>query len=188
MTKRRANYCPYCGTELGRRTFEGRERTFCPACGEFVFQNPVPGGAVVVLDGPDVLFVKRGHEPDRGTWAIPGGVFEVDESAPVGAARELAEETGLRVDPDDLELVRTGFDVEDPADGSYLSICFAVEHQRTRGRVEVGEEPDAVRFWNPEALVESEAAETRPVAVERVAAAFARLRDEERHFGTNSGR
>lgn len=180
MTKRRASYCPYCGTELETRVFEARERTYCTACGEFVFQNPVPGGAVVVLDGPEVLFVKRGHDPHRGAWTIPGGVFEVDESAPAGAARELAEETGVSVDPADLQLVRTDFDVDDPADGSYLSVCFAVERERTTGVVAPGAEPDDARFRSPDEVFAG--GETRSVTVRRVAAAFERLRGERREW------
>lgn len=49
-------------------------------------------------DGRDmkVLLVKRGREPYKGKWAFPGGFLNMDESADVGALRELCEETGLR--------------------------------------------------------------------------------------------
>jgi ADP-ribose pyrophosphatase YjhB (NUDIX family) len=40
-------------------------------------------------------------------WNIPSGRVEDGESPPEGAARELAEETGLAVDPKDLRLVST---------------------------------------------------------------------------------
>lgn len=176
MTKRKPNYCPYCGTALGDRTFENRERAFCPACDEFVFQNPVPVGCVVVLDGGEVLFVKRGHAPDRGKWATPAGILEVDEPAAVGAARELREETGVRVDPDDLVLVRTGFEMADPDDGSILSICFAVERAATTGEPTVGDEPLDVRFEDPTELLAGDE-RTRSVDLRRIEAAFERLRD-----------
>lgn len=42
-----------------------------------------------------VLLVKRKHLPYEGTWAIPGGFVEIDESLETAAARELAEETGV---------------------------------------------------------------------------------------------
>lgn len=163
MTKRKANFCPYCGTGVEPRTLEGRERTFCPTCEAFVWQNPVPVARAVILDEDEVLFVKRGNEPDRGAWTIPGGVLEVDESAAVGAARELEEETNLRADPADLELVRTGFKMDDQADGSILSICFAIERDQTRGSPRAGTEPDAVRFWNPSRLQASDSERTRTV-------------------------
>jgi ADP-ribose pyrophosphatase YjhB (NUDIX family) len=181
MTRRRANYCPECGAAVETRALEGRDRAFCPDCREFVFQNPVPIGAAVVLAGSEVLLVERGIPPDCGKWTVPAGFLEVDESASEGAARELEEETGLAVDPDDLELARTGFHVEDPAEGSLLSVCFGVEREHTRGTVRPGSEPTDARFWDPETLLASDA-ETRSVDLRRMEAAFQAVRGQERSF------
>jgi len=178
MTKRKAAYCPYCASALESRRFDGRDRQFCPDCREFVFQNPAPIGAVVVLDGADVLLVERGVPPDRGKWTVPAGFLEVDESARQGAARELAEETGLTVDPDALELVRTGFHVDDPDEGSLLSVCFAVDRDRTAGAVRAGAEPTDARFWDPNELLASDE-QTRSVDRRRIEAAVDRLREDE---------
>lgn len=178
MTKRKASYCPYCGAALEPRTFEGRERTFCPDCAEFVFQNPVPCGDVVVLDGDRVLLVERAFGPDEGKWITPGGVLEVDESARLGAARELEEETGLAVDPDALDLARTGFEMDDPEDGSILTICFAVERERTTGSVRVGDEPADARFWDLDAVRAGDVP-TRAIDRRRIAAAYRVLRGGE---------
>ncbi len=51
-------------------------------------------GAVIIRDGL-VLLVKRGHEPGKGLWAIPGGAVEPGETLQAAAEREILEETGL---------------------------------------------------------------------------------------------
>lgn len=58
--------------------------------------RPVVGvGAIVVREGR-LLVVKRGREPAKGRWSVPGGRLEFGETLESGAVRELAEETGLQ--------------------------------------------------------------------------------------------
>jgi 8-oxo-dGTP diphosphatase len=56
-------------------------------------------GAVgaVVVDGGRVLLVKRGQQPLKGEWSLPGGGVEVGETLVAAIQREVFEETGLMV-------------------------------------------------------------------------------------------
>ena len=54
-------------------------------------------GVIVIHEGM-VLLVKRGAEPLKGQWSIPGGALETGETLKQGAAREALEEAGLRVE------------------------------------------------------------------------------------------
>jgi 8-oxo-dGTP diphosphatase len=57
----------------------------------------VVGVGGVVIDRGRALLIRRGSEPLRGEWSIPGGTLELGESLERGVARELFEETGLEV-------------------------------------------------------------------------------------------
>ena len=46
------------------------------------------------------MLVRRGVEPRKGKWDTPGGFLEEGESPPDGLRRELLEETGLEIEPD----------------------------------------------------------------------------------------
>ena len=62
-------------------------------------KRPVPAvGAIVFRDGA-VLLVKRGAEPNRSRWSLPGGSLEIGETVEAGAVRETREETGVDVQP-----------------------------------------------------------------------------------------
>jgi len=65
-------------------------------------ETPLVGvGAVVVYQGR-VLLVRRGSEPLKGQWSLPGGLLEIGESLSAGVVREVREETGLIVEPVEL--------------------------------------------------------------------------------------
>ena len=65
---------------------------------EYPAQPVVGVGAVVVRDGK-ALIIKRGHEPRKGEWSLPGGRVELGESLVDAVRREIKEETGLDVQP-----------------------------------------------------------------------------------------
>ena len=54
-------------------------------------------GAVVVRRDA-ILLVQRANPPNAGTWSVPGGKIEFEETARAAVAREVREETGLDVD------------------------------------------------------------------------------------------
>jgi ADP-ribose pyrophosphatase len=68
-------------------------------------QAPIVGVAAVVLRGAEILLIRRGREPMLGTWSLPGGALELGETTAEGVAREVFEETGVRVRP--VEIVAT---------------------------------------------------------------------------------
>lgn len=69
--------------------------------------SPIAGvGAVIVRDrpgsGPQVLLIRRGQEPLKGQWSLPGGAVELGETLQEAVCREVLEETGLAVETVDV--------------------------------------------------------------------------------------
>ncbi|WP_328377407.1 NUDIX domain-containing protein [Streptomyces sp. NBC_00440] len=61
--------------------------------------HSVSVAGVVVREDGRLLAIRRA---DNGTWELPGGVLELDESPEAGVAREVLEETGIHVEVDEL--------------------------------------------------------------------------------------
>ena len=60
-------------------------------------EAPIVGVGAVVLHQGRVLLVRRGQEPLKGEWSLPGGALELGETLQQGVVREVLEETGLAV-------------------------------------------------------------------------------------------
>jgi ADP-ribose pyrophosphatase YjhB (NUDIX family) len=73
-----------------------------------------------------VLLIQRGRPPFEGTWAIPGGFLEPHERIATCAVRELAEETGIRVQESDLILVGIYDDPARDPRGRVITVAYAV--------------------------------------------------------------
>ncbi|HZM50986.1 MAG TPA: NUDIX hydrolase [Vicinamibacteria bacterium] len=107
-------------------------------------------GGVVLIDGRVVL-IRRGKEPLRGRWVIPGGTVELGETLQDALVREMQEETGLLVRPREVVLVfdriqREGTSVE----YHYVVIDYACEY--VSGELKAGSDADEVALVAPEEL------------------------------------
>jgi ADP-ribose pyrophosphatase YjhB (NUDIX family) len=97
---RRYAFCPVCGGPLDRSVGDGVTQNLfiCGSCGYEFWQNSKPAvGALIVrvVDGkPHVLLTRRGIEPYKGMWDLPGGYLSNGEHPEAGLLRELREELG----------------------------------------------------------------------------------------------
>lgn len=143
-------YCFRCGTRQTEAEVEGRLRPVCPACGYVAYRQLKVGAGVLVEQDGALLLVRRG--PDNrtfpGTWNLPSGYCEADESPPLTAARETAEEVGLQVRV--LRLVDAYFFDDDPR-GNGLLLVY--EAEIVGGELESdGREAVDVGFFPPDGL------------------------------------
>ncbi|MBM3986119.1 MAG: NUDIX hydrolase [Planctomycetes bacterium] len=142
-------FCSTCGARLEPRDIGGRERCWCPACRVVVWENPVPAAAVVVRRPGEVLLCRRAIEPYAGSWTLPAGYQEVDETTETTAVREVREETGLVVRLTGLLDVLTTDD--DPRKAAILVVYEAVE---VDGELLPGDDAQEAAFHRLDALPE----------------------------------
>ncbi len=89
-------FCPRCSERLaGSDELHLR----CAACGSDYWSNPVPGAQALVERDGRVLLGRRAFDPGAGLWDLPGGFVDEDEHPEAALHRELAEETGLEIEP-----------------------------------------------------------------------------------------
>jgi len=60
-------------------------------------ESPIVGVGGVIFDGASVLLAKRGQEPAKGTWSLPGGAVELGEKVIDALKREIREEIGIEI-------------------------------------------------------------------------------------------
>jgi len=80
---------------------------------------------VLIKDGK-ILLVRRGKEPFRGYYALPGGFVEYGETVERAVVREVYEETGIKTRV--KELLGVYSDPNRDPRGHVISIAFILEY------------------------------------------------------------
>lgn len=60
--------------------------------------QPIVGTGAVIINQGKIVLIKRGNEPSKGKWTIPGGLVELGESLEAAVIRETKEEVCLDVE------------------------------------------------------------------------------------------
>jgi ADP-ribose pyrophosphatase YjhB (NUDIX family) len=116
--RRAHSYCSYCG-----HAFEPGQPwpRRCSSCGATTYRNPLPVAVVLLPVDHGLLVVRRSIPPRVGELALPGGFVNYGESWQEAGAREVAEETGLQIDPAQLRI----FDALSAPEGMLLVFGLA---------------------------------------------------------------
>jgi 8-oxo-dGTP diphosphatase len=116
--------------------------------------QPVVGiGIVIVCEGKIVL-IKRGNEPGRGKWSIPGGLVELGEHLEEAVIREAKEETLLTVTNPKLVDVVDNVDLDQEGKVKYHYVIVDYLVQVKGGNIAAASDAEELR-WVPFDEVES---------------------------------
>jgi ADP-ribose pyrophosphatase YjhB (NUDIX family) len=86
-------HCPRCGAD----SVKPSPRAFgCARCGLHLHLNAAVAVAAILTDPSGrVLLIRRGREPGKGDFSVPGGFVDPGESAEDALRREVREEVNL---------------------------------------------------------------------------------------------
>jgi len=118
MIYKKNSHCSYCGTPYAEEQPWPRQ---CSYCGKVTYLNPLPVSVVLLPVDAGLLVVRRAIEPKKGFLALPSGFIGLGESWREAGARELLEETGIQIQPQEIE----DFRVLSAPDGTLLVFGLA---------------------------------------------------------------
>ncbi|MEV6133179.1 NUDIX hydrolase [Streptomyces violaceusniger] len=98
-----------------------------------------------------VLLIQRKWPPHEGTWALPGGHVDRRETSRRAGVRELVEETGVRMDADQLRQVGVWDRPDRDPRGRYVTVVYmAVVPVGTP--IQAGDDARTAHWWPLDAL------------------------------------
>jgi len=110
------------------------------------------GVGAVVFRGEEVLLVRRGQEPQKGSWSLPGGAVEVGETLTQAVLRELAEETGITADLLGVTAVLDRIYAEESGAVAYHYVLVDFAGEYRGGELRPGSDITEARFFPVTAL------------------------------------
>ena len=140
-------FCPRCRSELDA----GDGRVACGVCGFTFYASSVPTASALCTDGDGrVLLARRAHDPDRDKWDLPGGFLDESEHPIDALRRELREETGLEVEPQ--EFFGVWMDRYGDGDSAPVTLNLYWTARLAGGEPEPADDVAELRWFAPGAL------------------------------------
>ena len=134
--------------------------------------RPYLAVSAAIVRAGKFLVVRRAQPPASGLFSLPGGVVELGETLTEALVREIAEETGMSIEPVALAGFREAIvrDRDDRVERHFVILCFAARWRA--GEPELNEELSEARWIEPAELA---GLATTAGLAEIVAAAYERL-------------
>ena len=120
----------------------------CPSCGFVAWANSEPTACAVCVDQEGrVLLARRAGSVFRGYWDLPGGFLEEAEHPLDALRRELREETGLEVEPEEFIGVWIDRYGDEPGAPATLNLYWTA--RIVDGRPDAADDVSELRWFPP---------------------------------------
>ena len=115
-------------------------------------EHPLVGvGGFIHRDGK-FLMIRRKFEPNKGRWALPGGLLELGEDPENAAKREVREELGLEVEVEGLLEVANEVILDEAGKVRYHFVLVDYLMRPLGDKITLNEESDAFDWFEPSGL------------------------------------
>ena len=113
-------------------------------------RNPALTVDGVLIENEEILLIRRGREPFKGRWALPGGFVEYGETTESAILREVREETGLETEI--IRLLGVYSDPDRDPRGHTVSVVYML--RRKGGNLKGGDDASEARLFSLDSLPE----------------------------------
>ena len=111
-----------------------------------IYKNPASTVDLIVPYNGGIVLIKRKNDPFKNYWALPGGFLDYGkETLEEAAARELIEETNLKTNPSELELI--GVYSKPDRDPRGHVIAHAYEAKKYLGKLKAKDDAAKVKVF-----------------------------------------
>lgn len=101
----RFSCCPRCSNSHNNHDLDRKFE--CAQCGFEYYHNVGMAVGGFMVCAQQLLLVERAKAPWQGTYDVPGGFVDPNESAEAALSREIKEELGLSLDPEQFRYMRS---------------------------------------------------------------------------------
>lgn len=144
-------FCLKCGSKVKL----SNSRYFaCNKCGFHFYINPLPTNAVIIENKKgQILLVKRGVEPKKGLWDLPGGFIEPEETLENSVSREIKEELNISVIKNTIKIIGVYPDTYDYLGVREPTLTIVVCCNIKKGQISPQDDVSEFKFTKKENVV-----------------------------------
>lgn len=121
---------------------------------------------ILIVQDDSIVLIKRGCEPSKGMWGLPGGYIEYGEEPHIAALREAKEETGLDIKLENDKRMPVVFGEKDRNPRWHIITMAFKAKAKNMKKLKAGDDAADVKLFRKKELPEKMAFDHRKIIKE----------------------